>query len=108
MIRWRLILAAVLGALVALWLLNHTPLIAQASRSVATTQRADLSSVPDSLSVQAQVSAADHELEDGQFNLADGLAVIVDPEQQPAVYRYLVAHNGQRAVVTLREFRGVK
>ena len=48
----------------------------------------------DETTVIAEVSAADHEVEEGYFTLGDGATVIAKPGSD--LYRFLAAHRGQK------------
>lgn len=64
---------------------------------------------PDSLSLSCTVSAAQHEIDDGFVSClgkTERLTLLVEPGTELA--RYLAGHNGQRVVVSVREWRGVK
>jgi hypothetical protein len=50
--------------------------------------------VLDETALVAEVSAADHEVEEGYFTLGDGATIIAKPGTQ--LHRFLTAHRGQR------------
>lgn len=48
----------------------------------------------DEATVVAEVSAADHEVEEGYFTLGDGATIIAKPGSD--LYRFLTSHRGQK------------
>jgi hypothetical protein len=48
----------------------------------------------DETTVVAEVSAADHEVEEGYFTLGEGATVIAKPGSE--LYRFLASHRGQK------------
>lgn len=61
----------------------------------------------DSLTVHVTVTSQDYQLVEGVFDLPEPEASItVKPGTD--LYRWLAAHRGQRVVMTVREYRGVK
>jgi hypothetical protein len=59
--------------------------------------------VLDEATVVAEVSAADHEVEEGYFTLGDGATVIAKPGSD--LYRFLTSHRGQKVRLVLEGMR---
>jgi hypothetical protein len=57
----------------------------------------------DEARVVAEVSAADHEVEEGYFTLGDGATVIAKPGSD--LYRFLASHRGQKVRLLVEGMR---
>jgi hypothetical protein len=57
----------------------------------------------DETTIVAEVSAADHEVDEGYFTLGDGATVIAKPGSE--LHRFLTAHRGQKVRLAIEGTR---